>query len=412
MSNFEFFKSYHEKDLQIIYNTSKNIGQLDDQYVISMILTKDRQFLSAVERENFSSSAKKVLEKFRTSLKIVSLVKASSSEDQFSLFLASYASSKIFAICFEILNCLNSLFNNLNTKYLSFTLSEVDLKQKSGMSDIEYYDGVVSYIFYTKMQADYYRYIIESLQHCELIFSDAIKEMREKDLKLSLTTPEASNLSSSLDPAFKTLNGSQISSTGNSTNTVTERDLQREAIEDKCKRDIDCQKKLLITLQTYFPDVANFVSIVSQLPSLEDDKESWENINEKAYSDCLDEIKAFLANKMNELASLAEEKYKISIQFAEKYLRIKNHHLLGPVLNYAVFLYEIKNHRDQAIYVASKYYHDGIKELIIEKDSDDYDKTNMILLLIKDNIDGWVEEVKEDEQKKLKNAASRKSTRF
>jgi len=71
--------------------------------------------------------------------------------------------------------------------------------------------------------------------------------------------------------------------------------------------------------------------------------------------------------------------------------------LLGLVLNYSVFHYEILNDKEKACAIAKKYFDLAIQGIDQLSDSE-YKDTTLILQLTKDNISLWTESTEEDSE--------------
>ena len=105
----------------------------------------------------------------------------------------------------------------------------------------------------------------------------------------------------------------------------------------------------------------------------------------------------FLNGKdFDEVCSKAEKAYKEASDLSNKNLPISNSTRLGLALNYAVFYYEIKKLKEEAINIAKNAFDESMKildDLEISKAKD----TLLIIQLLKENLISWCTEMNEEE---------------
>jgi len=83
--------------------------------------------------------------------------------------------------------------------------------------------------------------------------------------------------------------------------------------------------------------------------------------------------------------------YKTAFEMARN--ELKSHHSvrLGTILNYSLFLYEIKENVEEAVAIARKGFDEAVGELD-DLTEDAYKDATVILQLIKDNLQLWAPE--------------------
>lgn len=95
----------------------------------------------------------------------------------------------------------------------------------------------------------------------------------------------------------------------------------------------------------------------------------------------------------------AEEFYKKAYNISEKQLPIINCNRISVVLNYAIFLYEIKKDKKNGFDIAQKTFRESMK-FFDDLEKPKYRDTLLIIQLLKENIIFWNSEMSEEEEEK------------
>ncbi|XP_039253123.1 14-3-3 protein beta/alpha-1-like [Styela clava] len=93
-------------------------------------------------------------------------------------------------------------------------------------------------------------------------------------------------------------------------------------------------------------------------------------------------------DRRRKIVSTADRSYKEAIEVAESSLRPVNPIRLGLVLNYSVFLYEVKAANKRAIKLAKEAFEEALQELDAFRD-DAYKDSTIVMQLIRDNVSMW-----------------------
>lgn len=99
-------------------------------------------------------------------------------------------------------------------------------------------------------------------------------------------------------------------------------------------------------------------------------------------------------NKEGDIDGIVEKArqcYQAGLDIARTELNSTNPTFLGLVLNYSVFLYEIMDHKNEAIDLSQKTFADTV-DLVDNNDDATYSETTMILLLLHTNHNNWISE--------------------
>ena len=270
-----------------------------DIYDLIEAQSKTFKYLNQNFRDIFYSSAKKNMESYRSSLRIISLIKNSNAGKEFSVSVISYVASRVFEICSRTISTSYILLDNLK---------QLSLNDKT----ISKNEEIEARIFYHKMIADFLRYKIEVLF--------LLKEH------------------------FRIC------------------DIEERELTKKILKDFEFADKLF----------------------------SEEEILNKDIDDSI--FNSIKESKLN---------YEKAIENGNENLEFLSHNFLGAILNYSVFLFEIEKKENEAISFASDYFNYGMGKLFEVKSKIESEKCNMILLLMKDNIEGWKEDKKENNRKTI-----------
>lgn len=93
-------------------------------------------------------------------------------------------------------------------------------------------------------------------------------------------------------------------------------------------------------------------------------------------------------DRRRKIVSTADRSYKEAIELAERALKPTNPIRLGLALNYAVFLYEVKNAGRRAIRLAQEAFEAALGQLDSLK-QESYKDSTIIMQLIRDNVKMW-----------------------
>ena len=124
-------------------------------------------------------------------------------------------------------------------------------------------------------------------------------------------------------------------------------------------------------------------------------KELIENLFKKENSADLEAMQMFVT----ELVEKSNEYYDKGITVAKEKLPVIASTTLGVVLNYSVFLYEIRDQKKEAIALADEYHNKALEMLPNIEDTDEYNKANVVVMLLKENVEGWKNELDYPERK-------------
>lgn len=97
----------------------------------------------------------------------------------------------------------------------------------------------------------------------------------------------------------------------------------------------------------------------------------------------------------------AEDAYKKALKISEENLKTTNPIRLGVALNYSVFLFEIRDKKEDACAVAKKAYESAVAELDSLND-DQYKDSTLIMQLLLDNLKLWTAESENESENEWK----------
>ena len=87
-----------------------------------------------------------------------------------------------------------------------------------------------------------------------------------------------------------------------------------------------------------------------------------------------------------------KDSYEEAINIARSEISPYRPSYLGLLLNYSVFLYEVMDHKEEAIELSKKTYAESI-QLVDENSENSYNEANMILQLLHENTFNWTQSV-------------------
>eukprot|EP01088_Endostelium_zonatum_P005500 TRINITY_DN1718_c0_g1_i1.p1 TRINITY_DN1718_c0_g1~~TRINITY_DN1718_c0_g1_i1.p1 ORF type:complete len:250 (+),score=59.16 TRINITY_DN1718_c0_g1_i1:104-853(+) len=103
------------------------------------------------------------------------------------------------------------------------------------------------------------------------------------------------------------------------------------------------------------------------------------------------------AEQKSNAVESSESSYKLATELAEKSLEPTDAIRLGLALNYSVFLYEIKNARDDALLLAKKGFDEAIAKLDDIVEDGTYNDATLIMQLLRDNLQLWSQDLEDEE---------------
>lgn len=96
-------------------------------------------------------------------------------------------------------------------------------------------------------------------------------------------------------------------------------------------------------------------------------------------------------DKKEEPANKAKECYENALKIAKEEIAPYRPTLLGLILNYSVFLYEIMGQKQEAVELAQKTY-DDTNPFLSQNSDNSYNEASMILTLLRDNVQLWTQQ--------------------